>query len=175
MWPLAKWTSIEPADAGLDPDQLAKARDYALSGGGSGLITRGGKLVMSWGDMKQRYDLKSTTKSFGATALGVAMLDGKITLADKASQHHPAFGVPPESNAETLWLDKITILHLATQTAGFEKPGGYGKLMFEPGTKWAYSDGGPNWLAECRDACLPAGRRQADVRSSVHTDWDPAQ
>ena len=22
-------------------------------------------------------------------------------------------------------------------------------LLFEPGTKWSYSDGGPNWLAEC--------------------------
>ncbi len=149
VWPLPNWTAIEPSDAGLDPEQLAKARDYALTGGGSGFITRGGKLVMSWGDVKQRYDLKSTTKSFGATALGVAILDGKIRLADTATEHHPAFGVPPESNAKTGWLDKITILHLATQTAGFEKPGGYEKLIFEPGTMWAYSDGGPNWLAEC--------------------------
>ncbi len=43
----------------------------------------------------------------------------------------------------------ITLKHLATQTAGFEKPGGYGKLLFEPGTNWFYSDAGPNWLAEC--------------------------
>lgn len=35
------------------------------------------------------------------------------------------------------------------QVAGFEKPGGYGRLLFEPGTKWHYSDAGPNWLAEC--------------------------
>ena len=34
-------------------------------------------------------------------------------------------------------------------TAGFEKPGGYEKLLFEPGAQWHYSDGGPNWLAEC--------------------------
>ena len=47
------------------------------------------------------------------------------------------------------WLDEITILHLATQTAGFENPGGYQPLVFRPGTKWHYSDGGPNWLAEC--------------------------
>jgi CubicO group peptidase (beta-lactamase class C family) len=46
-------------------------------------------------------------------------------------------------------LDKITIFHLATQTAGFEKPGGYTPLLFEPGTQWDYSDSGPNWLAEC--------------------------
>jgi CubicO group peptidase (beta-lactamase class C family) len=148
-FPGERWTSATPADAGLDAAKLNEARDYALTGGGSGYITRAGKLVLSWGDLKKRYDLKSTTKSFGATALGLAVLDGKIALTDRVTQHHPAFGTPPQSNAETGWIDKITILHLATQTAGFEKPGGYTKLIFEPGTKWSYSDGGPNWLAEC--------------------------
>jgi hypothetical protein len=38
---------------------------------------------------------------------------------------------------------------LANQTAGFAKKGSYEPLLFEPGTKWHYSDGGPNWLAEC--------------------------
>lgn len=149
VWPQGNWKKVEPEDVGLDHAQLEKARDYALTAGGSGYITRGGKLVISWGDVDQRYDLKSTTKSFGATALGVAMLDGKIKLSDPVKQHHPEFGTPPDSNKATGWIDEITILHLATQTAGFEKPGGYEKLIFEPGTKWAYSDGGPNWLAEC--------------------------
>jgi CubicO group peptidase (beta-lactamase class C family) len=149
VWPEATWTATEPADAGLDRTQLLKARDYALTGGGSGYIVCGGKLVLSWGDAKKRYDLKSATKSFGATALGVAILDKKITLEDKATQHHSAFGIPPESNANKGWLDKITIFQLASQTAGFDKPGGYTELLFEPGTQWSYSDGGPNWLAEC--------------------------
>jgi len=133
----------------MDPVLLEKARDYALTGGGSGYITRGGKLVMSWGDPAQRYDLKSTTKSIGATALALALSDGKLSLDDRAVDRHPHFGRPPDSNAETGWLEKITLRHLATQTAGFAKPGGYEKLLFEPGTKWSYSDGGPNWLAEC--------------------------
>jgi CubicO group peptidase (beta-lactamase class C family) len=149
VWPIPDWQKAEPKEVGLNPDELAKARDYALTGGGSGFITRGGKLVLTWGDVKLKYDLKSSTKSFGATALGIAILDGKIALADKAIKHQPSLGTPPESNAATGWLDEITIMHLATQTAGFEKPGGYGKLMFQPGTKWAYSDAGPNWLAEC--------------------------
>ncbi len=106
-------------------------------------------MVLSWGDLAQRYDLKSTTKSFGAAALGLAVQDGKIRLEDPARRHHPALGTPPESNAQTGWLDEITILHLASQTAGFEKPGGYTPLLFRPGTQWDYSDSGPNWLAEC--------------------------
>jgi len=140
---------VTPAEAGLDEARLLQARDYALTGGGSGYIVRGGKLVLSWGDPETLYDLKSSSKSIGVTALGIALLDGKVKLDDKARLHHPTFGVPPESNLQTGWLDKITLRQLANQSAGFEKPGGYTKLLFEPGTRWHYSDGGPNWLAEC--------------------------
>ena len=62
--------------------------------------------------------------------------------------HLPTIGVPPQSNVDTGWLDQITILQLATHTAGFEKDGGFGKLEFQPGTTWSYSDGGANWLAD---------------------------
>jgi len=149
VFPTETWQTVSPQDVGMDEEKLNQAKEYALTGDGSGYITRHGKLVMQWGDPKQSYDLKSTTKSFGATALAVALQDGVIELEDKAKTHHPNFGIPPESNAETGWLDEITIKHLATQTAGFEKPGGYEPLLFKPGTKWHYSDGGPNWLAEC--------------------------
>ncbi len=149
IWPGTHWTRAEPAAAGMDRALLEKARDYALSGGGSGYITRHGLLVMSWGDPARRYDLKSTTKSIGVTALGLALADGRMRLSDKAVRFHPSLAVPPEWNRQTGWIEQITIEHLATQTAGFEKPGGYTRLIFRPGTKWAYSDGGPNWLAEC--------------------------
>ncbi len=142
--------------------RLNEARDYALTGGGSGMITRHGKVVMTWGDQAKLYDVKSSSKAIGVTLLGVALLDGKVKLDDLATKHHPTFGVPPEgaakSNAPALapnpqeqkaWLDKITLRQLAAQTAGFDKPGGYTGLRFEPGTEWFYSDSGPNWLAEC--------------------------
>lgn len=148
-WPALKWERTTPEAAGMDQSQLQRAREYALTGEGSGYIVRGGSLVMEWGDPRRRYDLKSTTKSFGSIALGVAIKDGKVRLDAPARSYHPTLGVPPESNAETGWLDRITIYHLASQTAGFEKPGGHTGLLFEPGTKWDYSDSGPNWLAEC--------------------------
>lgn len=148
-WPAQEWERATPADVGMRASKLESARDYALTGGGSGYITRHGKLVMAWGDVRKRYDLKSTSKSIGVTALGLAIADGKLSLADKAVDRHPAFGVEPPENRQTGWLGQITLQQLATQTAGFEKPGGYERLLFEPGTKWHYSDGGPNWLAEC--------------------------
>ena len=150
VWPAKAWERATPQEVGMDTSLLEKARDYALTGGGSGCVTRHGKLVMQWGDQDRRYDLKSTTKSIGVTAVALALKDGKLdNIQDPAGKYHPDFGVPPESNVQTGWLDKITLFHLATQTAGFDKRGGYTKLMFAPGTKWAYSDGGPNWLAEC--------------------------
>jgi len=150
IWPDSSWERATPEQVGMDASTLQKARDYALTGGGSGCVTRHGRLVMQWGEKKRRYDLKSSTKAIGVTALGLALKDGKIrSLQDPAKKYHPGFGVPPQSNAETGWLDKITLFHLATQTAGFDKNGGYTKLLFAPGTKWSYSDGGPNWLAEC--------------------------
>ena len=148
VWPTSSWQVAQPEDVGLDSVRLGEARDYALTAGGSGYIIRAGKLVMSWGNPAQRYDLKSTTKSFGATALGLAISDGLVGLDDAAQLHLPGVGIPPDSNATTGWLDDITILSLATHTAGFDKPGGYIALLFQPGTVWSYSDGGANWLAD---------------------------
>ena len=150
VWPELKWERAKPEDVGMDTSILLRGRDYALTGGGSGCVTRYGRLVAQWGDQSRRYDLKSTTKAIGVTALGLALKDGKIkSLNDTIKQYHLHFGTRPESNNESGRLDKITLFNLATQTAGFDKSGGYTRLMFKPGTKWSYSDGGPNWLAEC--------------------------
>lgn len=144
------WETATCQEAGMDPSQLEQARDYALTGGGSGCILRGGRLVFSWGSQATRYDLKSTTKSIGVTALGLAIHDGLVDLSDKARDHYGAIGTPPNDGAPQ--LADIRIWHLATHTAGFDKPGGFEPLLFDPGTVWAYSDGGANWLADCLTA-----------------------
>src|SRR5262245_15451106 len=77
IWPTAEWTEASPAEAGLDGARLAQARDYALTADGSGCVVRGGRRVLTWGDTRLRYDLKSSTKSFGSIALGLAIKDGK--------------------------------------------------------------------------------------------------
>src|SRR5690606_14104516 len=124
----------------------------------AGMIVRHGRLVHSWGDIDRRFDMKSTTKSFGSIALGLAIDRGMLSLADAAQTHYPEVGANPPSNAATGWLGDITILQLATHTAGFIKTGGYTApppadpstqtLIYQPGTTWFYSDGGLNWLAE---------------------------
>ncbi len=72
VFPGTEWQQTTASRAGLDPALLKEARDYALTGAGSGYVTRHGQLLMSWGDPRQTYDLKSSTKSIGVTALGLA-------------------------------------------------------------------------------------------------------
>lgn len=182
-WPGASWTTAAPAEVGLSEVRLHEARDYALSGGGAGIITRRGRVVLTWGDQAELFDLKSSSKSIGITLLGVAIGDGKVKLDDPARTHHPEFGVPPASNAATGWLEQITLRHLANQSAGFAKRGGYVELLFPPGSKWHYSDAGPNWIAECltlaygRDlnevmferVFTPIGITPADIRWRRHS------
>ena len=137
-----------PEAMAMDASLLAQGQAYAQNFGGTGLVVRHGHVVAAWGDTNLRYDLKSTTKSIGTTALGLALADGLLTLADHAGTHLPGFGTPPSANATTGWLDDITLLQLATHTSGFAKAGGYVELQREPGTAWLYSDGGFNWLAD---------------------------
>ena len=100
-WPEKSWPHSNPTELGLDAAKLEQARDYALTAEGSGYIVYKGKLVMSWGDPAQRYDLKSSSKAIGGTLLGITLKDGKANLDDPARKFHPKFGVPPESNATT--------------------------------------------------------------------------
>jgi hypothetical protein len=70
-WPEKEWSHATSAEAGMDEARLTLVRDYALTGGGAGMITRHGRLVLAWGNMREQFDLKSSTKSFGSVALGL--------------------------------------------------------------------------------------------------------
>lgn len=158
------WTRVAAAaDAGMSQALLDQAAAYAQTSGtavagSAGMIVRRGRLVHSWGDIDHRFDLKSTTKSMGGIALGLAIDDGSIVPGNAAQTYLSSIGANPPSNVSTGWLDDITVLQLATHTAGFIKTGGYldpndptgtaPTLIYQPGTTWFYSDGGLNWLAE---------------------------
>jgi len=157
------WTRVAAAEVGMNQALLDQAATYAQTGGtaipgSAGMIVRGGRLVHSWGNIDQRFDMKSTTKSIGGIALGLAIDAGTLQLSDVAQTRLAGIGANPPSNVTTGWLDDITIQHLATHTAGFDKPGGYTyqpprdpaapTLIYQPGTTWFYSDSGLNWLSE---------------------------
>lgn len=145
IFPGSSWTTASPSSMEMNAAALDQAVSYA---GGSGYIIRSGRVVRSWGSASTLYSMRSTTKSIGSIALALALAEGRLSLNDSAIQRHPSFGVPPNFNTSTGWLPGIRVRHLATHTAGFDKPGGYESLLFQSGTRWHYSDGGLNWLAE---------------------------
>ena len=140
------WQRAAAADVGLNENALVEAETYALTGGGSGMIIRRGRLVRAWGDIDRRYDMKSTTKSMGGIALGLALDSNSLALTDLAQSRLSSIGNPTAN--QPAWLSQITVQQLATHTAGFAKPGGYVDQLYEPGTTWFYSDAGLNWLSE---------------------------
>jgi CubicO group peptidase (beta-lactamase class C family) len=141
------WLRVAPDAVGMDATVFTTAVQYAVAAGGAGLIVRKGRLVHSWGNIDQRFDLKSTTKSIAAITLAMALDQGKVRLSDAASLHMTGFGQPPAEN-DPQQLSSITLLQLATHTSGFEKDGGFGRLVAPPGEQWIYSDGALNWLAD---------------------------
>lgn len=157
------WTRVAATEVGMNQARLDEAQLYAETGGGvmqpagsAGMIVRRGRLVHYWGEIDQRFDLKSTTKSMGGIALGVAIDDGLIAPEVIAREKVGSLGAEPLTN-DPAWLQEITVLQLATHTAGFlkrdiidENTGvtTYAAQQYRPGTTWFYSDAGLNWLSE---------------------------
>ena len=92
-------------------------------------------------DKRRRWPRRGTTPCAAAVPDTSSVADGKLELADRAAERHSIFAIPPEENRQTGWIVSITLLHLATQKAGFEKSGGYGRLLFEP----------VSWMTALRD------------------------
>jgi CubicO group peptidase (beta-lactamase class C family) len=154
------WTRVTATtEVGMTEAPLVTAETYALSGLGAnsaGMIVRRGRIVRSWGNIDERFEMKSTSKSIGGMALGVAIDNGSLTLAELAKPRLASLGAPAPTTTPA-WLDQITVLQLATHTSGFLKEDvynvgtnttTYAALAYQPGTIWHYSDAGLNWLSE---------------------------
>jgi len=149
VWPGEDWQVASPESQGLSSEMLDKAADYAMAhGGGSGCVIRFGYLVKEWGSRTTLADIKSATKGImGATALGIAVDSGLVRLDDPACKYYPQIGRERPENIKTGWLERITVRHLATMTAGFDD-GRPPLLVYEPGTSGIYSNDTSNMLAE---------------------------
>lgn len=147
-WPGNSWSTISPNAAGVDQTLLNQAVSYGRQGDSAGMIVLGGRILAQWGNTKKQYSIRSATKSIGSIALGLAIDEGRTSLNSFGHTILSEIATPPTSNTNKGWHREITIEHLATHTAGFDKAGGFEKLLFRPGTAYAYSDGGANWLAD---------------------------
>ncbi len=102
-----------------------------------------------WGDQRRKYDLKSTTKSFGSILTALAFKDRpSLTRNSLVRPILPEIVQAQNTTQRKNWASAIEVRHLLTHAAGYGKVGGYTNLEFAPGTAWRYSDGGTNWLAD---------------------------
>jgi len=158
----------------MDAAQLQAAQQYSdQKYASSGAVIYKGRVAYYWapGGAKTLglplYDVKSTTKSMGGVTLGLALDQNLVKLDQKATDFIPlpTFGkvqqptdptLPPVPDNDQNLLSQITLLELATHTSGFSKKGDYCPMLagptpgsfVTPGTVWAYSDCGLNWLAD---------------------------
>ncbi len=157
------WAKVDAAAVGMTQSGLDEAAAFAqniLPGNiapgttvdpGNGMIVRHGNLVHSWGDIDERFEMKSVSKSIGGVVLGLALDENRVTLSGKGVDYMPTFGTPPAGNSANAQL--ITLGMLATHTSGFQKAdsavtGLAANITVTPGTVWKYSDAGLNWLAD---------------------------
>lgn len=148
VFPLGSWETRTPAELGMNELKLEEAKAYALTRNGAGMVVRNGYVVSTWGKTTDRFPVGSVTKAIGTLVLGYAVRSQGVSLDAKAQEYYFDFGTNPIENVGTGWLDDITLLELGTHSAGFEKAGGAPRLKFEPRSRWVYSDGAANWLAD---------------------------
>jgi CubicO group peptidase (beta-lactamase class C family) len=153
-FPDTAWPTAAPVDMGVDGALLQQAIDYSTktrNAGGSGTVIYRGKQIAAWGSQTARYDIKSSTKSFGSALAGIAIDEGRIALGDTIKSRLPSFGTAPGDLPATdnvAWRNRITIKDALTHTSGINKAGATGNLLFEPGTQFSYSDNGMNRVAD---------------------------
>ncbi len=182
------WKSVAPQQAGFDPLALNAWKDELARSGTSGLlIVRRGSIAYEWYAADSGVDKPHGTASMakalvGGMSLLVALSDGLIAPDDLAAKYIPEWRSNPLKS-------KITIRQLATHTSGIEDaeqdaiphdrlPGWKGAfwkrspdpfsiavlqapVVFEPGSRYAYSNPGMAALSYAITASLKGG----DIRS----------
>ena len=189
-----EWPAVSPAEAGLDAAKLESWRSGLAAHRTTGLVLiRHGRIALEWYATGWTADRPHGTASMakalvGGMSLAVAMSDGKISPDDLASKYIPGWSADPLKS-------KITIRQLATHTSGIEDaeqdaiphdrlPGWKGDfwkrtpdpfsiavrqapVVFEPGSRYAYSNPGMAALSYAITASLGGGNIRALLKDRV--------
>jgi CubicO group peptidase (beta-lactamase class C family) len=132
---------------GLDPYWFHQLRKMGPRND-AGMVVLDGRPVFQWGATTRRFGIKSSTKSVGATLLGLAIAKGLVGLDEQLTDCVPATLAVDDQNVPVT-VPPVSIRSLATHTSGLDKAGGYSPQIHPPGMVWRYSDAGPNWIADC--------------------------
>ena len=176
-----RWQTSAPHELGLDAATLDAAREtLATKGTKALLVARRGKIAYEWYADDHGPDVRHYTASMakalvGGVSLMLALNDGKLQIDDPARLYVPAWRDDPLKS-------RVTIRHLATHSSGVEDaeqddlphdqlPGWKGAfwrqdpdpftlsrddapVVFEPGSRYAYSNPGMAMLSYCVTAAM---------------------
>ena len=185
------WPTATPEAESMDAATLQRAGDaLAARRTKNFLVVRNGKIVYERyaadsGPRKPHYTASMAKALVGGMSLMLAVQDGRLSVDDPASKYIPAWRDDPRKS-------RITIRHLATHSSGVEDaeqdriphadlPGWKGAfwkrqpdpftisvhqapVVFEPGTRYAYSNPGMAALAYAVTASL-RGAPQTHIRA----------
>jgi CubicO group peptidase (beta-lactamase class C family) len=186
-----EWKTTAPGSVGMSSQKLDAARDVlSKKGTKTFLVIRNDKIVYEWyapgfGPKKKHYTASMAKALVGGVSLMLALNDGRLRADDPACKYIPEWKADPLKS-------KITIRELATHSSGIEDaeqdsishmklPGWKGQfwrqdpdpftvsrdsapVIFEPGTKYAYSNPGMGMLSYAITASFK-GTRYTDVRT----------
>jgi CubicO group peptidase (beta-lactamase class C family) len=170
MFPGQEWESIDPADAGLDPDRfaafLATLHPHGADFGGEdhtgskwgAALTRAGYLLHTWGDPTYRFQTASTGKAFMWALVGLAAQDG---LLDPDAPIRESWTGHGQLSHEHKWLDvghhrTLTWRHLIGDQYGNPELGNvhYGGFPMELGLHWRNHE---TWLGSATGVLTKPG------------------
>jgi CubicO group peptidase (beta-lactamase class C family) len=186
-----EWEKALPETQGMSLQKLDAAKDVlAKKGTKTFLVIRNDKIVYEWyssdfGPGKKHYTASMAKAMVGGVSLMLALNDGRLSADDPAYKYIPEW-------KEDSQKSKITIRQLATHSSGIEDaeqdnighmklPGWKGQfwrqdpdpftisrddapVIFEPGTKYAYSNPGMGILSYAVTASFK-GTKYTDVRT----------
>jgi CubicO group peptidase (beta-lactamase class C family) len=152
QFPTTTWRKAAPEEMGVDPTALQKALDlWRAALGNDGVervaVIRRGVLIHEGKGATIPTDLRSSTKSFTSTALGLLSAEKGFSIDTPAAQFEPLL--------RELYPN-ATFRHFATMTSGYNAPGKSrwnepsedwalepyvpAKPLFEAGTQFTYWD-----------------------------------
>ena len=154
VFPGAEWQRLTPADAGFSSRRLADAEQWLRGFAGDHpfrlVLVRHGYLVADWSqgiDPAERIGMRSASKSFYSSLLGIAVAEGKLLGLDaKVFDYYPemmevADGEGPKPGRRAFPANRdITFRQLVGNTSGYMKPGE------SPGRHFHYQTYGMNIL-----------------------------
>ena len=153
-----RFETVPPEKVGMKIDALMSLVDFSdnLTASNGLLVLRRDRVALEHYALSSKetlWDTQSTSKSFGASLLMIALDEGVLNLGDNVCGR-----------------DDMNVHHLASMTSGFPKPGDVkcgDSLLFPPGEDFCYSDGGTNILRDIVQKALGSDDIIATLRARV--------